>query len=328
MLHKHKPERHKQCPFCDFKSPNIQKIQIHIDRYHQKEGGEKKHLCDICSTTFIYQTSLSYHKYFKCTKFIGERFPIGKRKRSTKTYQPKFTCEIKCDYCEQTLKSSIRIKLHYKNQHPGKSIIAEGHKKYNCTHCDDFFFTDYECQQHLNIKHDVETEINFCKKCKKGYFKEHDYCKADYHYPSQKKEILCDKCNSDFTTNQGLKRHIKSVHENIRYPCNQCDKTYSNEKLLRSHNQSVHENCQDFVCKPCGKIFGSHFKLGKHNWQSHSQMTCDICGRVVANNQRLQKHKVFVHNQTDGVWFCEKCPKDVFFAQKMLDKHIRNKHSL
>ena len=102
--------------------------------------------------------------------------------------------------------------------------------------------------------------------------------------------------------------------------------TYSDGKLLKSHIQSVHENCQDFLCKPCGKRFGSYRKLESHNWQSHSQVTCDVCGKEVANKVRLRKHKVFVHNETNGVLFCEKCPKDAFFSQRTFEKHMSNKH--
>ena len=116
------------------------------------------------------------------------------------------------------------------------------------------------------------------------------------------------------------------IHEEVKRGCDQCDKSYSTKRLLASHKQSVHENCKDFECKPCGKQFGSYDKLKKHEWQSHSQMTCEICGKQAANPNLMRKHKIFVHNETNGVLFCEKCPKSAFFTQSKFEKHMEDKH--
>ena len=55
-------------------------------------------------------------------------------------------------------------------------------------------------------------------------------------------------------------------------------------------------------------------------------MTCEICGKQAANPFLMRKHKVFVHNETEGVLFCEKCPKAMFFAQYKFEKHMNDKH--
>ena len=116
------------------------------------------------------------------------------------------------------------------------------------------------------------------------------------------------------------------VHEKVKHACDQCDKSFTTQRQLQSHKQSVHEDCREFECKPCGKQLGSYNNLRKHNWQSHTQMTCEICGKQAANPNLMRKHKIFVHNETKGVLFCENCPKSVFFTQSKYEKHMEDKH--
>ena len=121
---------------------------------------------------------------------------------------------------------------------------------------------------------------------------------------------------------------IQKVHEGLRFACNQCDKTYAIKHHLSGHIKSIHENCQDFKCGFCGKTFGSKIKRNNHVWQSHSPVICNICNKQLANQLHLNRHKVFVHKETEGAWFCEKCPKQAFFSQKIFDKHVRTKHQI
>ena len=70
---KHDPEKQKKCPHCDYKTAVNTMLQIHIDRYHTDVGGEAIHVCDVCSSTFIFENSMKYHKFHKCEKFLGDK---------------------------------------------------------------------------------------------------------------------------------------------------------------------------------------------------------------------------------------------------------------
>ena len=297
MNFKHNKENHKKCPYCDFSSPQSQKLYIHIDVNHPEQE-DKNFLCEKCNKTFIYEASFTDHSKYKCK--YSEYILTNRREHWKKQYNKSRIVFI-CDYCDEKIKTatSTRIKNHYKNNHPGKHIIAKGHIKYNCTNCDDFFLFKEELNFHLNLDHGVKTDKKYCPRCKKSYV-EHHKCPMEYNHQQNSK--------------------------GKRFPCNQCDKTYSCNVHLKSHIRTVHEKCLDFECTQCGKKLGSNVKLKNHTYYSHSQVNCDTCGKEIANPHDLKRHKVFVHKETKGVWFCEICPKSAFFSKSTFDKHVKDKH--
>ena len=57
---KHNVQNHKQCPYCDYHTHMIHRIQIHLDSKHP-EHDEKRISCDHCSKRFTYENSLKHH---------------------------------------------------------------------------------------------------------------------------------------------------------------------------------------------------------------------------------------------------------------------------
>lgn len=311
---KHEIEKHKKCPYCNWRTPQSQKIPVHIDHHHP-ETGEKKFFCNKCDKGFIHKASHTNHTKFRC-RFSEYVNTYTNPNRDTKL-------GLHCDYCNDILNSDTHAKNHYRCHHPGKPIIADGFTKFHCTTCTEFFFSKNKLERHLNLEHGVKTEKNYCKKCKQTYTDEHNFCRKD-----EKFIYNCPHCSGEYTSKEGLKFHISRIHEgkNTKYSCKHCDQTYASNQNLQSHIQSVHEKGQDYECKPCGKKFGSYRAVVNHNNQSHSQVNCEICGKQIANPNALKRHKVFVHNDTKGAWLCEKCPKKVFFVQTAFEKHMNEKH--
>ena len=82
-----------------------------------------------------------------------------------------------------------------------------------------------------------------------------------------------------------------------------------------------------FPCDQCGKKLASKKRLVQHIQQTHSkQVICEICNRKIANPAQLKRHKVFTHKKTEGAWFCQKCPKSVFFSKSTYELHLKDKH--
>jgi len=179
--------------------------------------------------------------------------------------------------------------------------MAPGRTKYTCNLCSEFFFVQDELDCHLNLDHDVKMDKVYCKRCK---------------YPC--KDLRTHKCI-------GRNKHFSKKKEQI-FTCTQCQKTFKRNINLQSHIKSQHENSLDFDCTICGKKFALLKTLKNHIWQCHTPVSCKICEKTVATSIDLKKHIVLVHNNTNGAWLCDKCPKKVFFVKTNFEKHIREKH--
>ena len=110
------------------------------------------------------------------------------------------------------------------------------------------------------------------------------------------------------------------------FSCPQCQKTFARRINMQSHIKSEHEKSLEFHCETCSKQFATMKRLKTHIWQCHTPVTCKICEKTVATSVDLKKHMVFVHNDTQGAWLCERCPKKVFFVKTNYEKHVNEKH--
>ena len=118
----------------------------------------------------------------------------------------------------------------------------------------------------------------------------------------------CGQCGNRYNQKRGLKQHIKSVHDKVKYPCLQCGKKFKSKTGLREHGRTVHEGVQ-FTCTECGKVFQSRDGLREHRQTVHEgvQFPCGKCEKIFKSRRGLQLHTQTVHN---GVRFpCGKCEK-------------------
>ena len=57
---KHNPKNQQKCPYCDYQSPKLNMVQVHIDSKHPNHE-KKTFFCDHCSRSFIFAASLKKH---------------------------------------------------------------------------------------------------------------------------------------------------------------------------------------------------------------------------------------------------------------------------
>ena len=83
-----------------------------------------------------------------------------------------------------------------------------------------------------------------------------------------------------------LKRHQKSVHEQIKYGCRLCDLKLSSRGSLKKHIVAIHEG-KTCICELCNSEFKSLSGLLYHRQSVHSEKTkvhkCDICNKFFQN---------------------------------------------
>ena len=95
---------------------------------------------------------------------------------------------------------------------------------------------------------------------------------------------------------------------------------------LKFYIRGVHKNDKTHFCKHCGKYFADEVLLKHHTYQSHSKVTCPYCKKLILNQYRLKRHLALEHDVKDGAYFCEICPKTVFFSEFHFNKHMVGKH--
>merc|ERR1711964_598676 len=91
--------------------------------------------------------------------------------------------------------------------------------------------------------------------------------------------------------NVGMKRHIQSVHNGIRYPCPHCDHQATTKGNLKIHTQSVHEGMKH----PCP--YCDHQASTNGNLKTHIKYVHD-CGTYPCphrDHQATQKAKLKTH---------------------------------
>lgn len=288
---KYQPKVNINCDYCNETFETTAAVKTHYNFEHPNKpmilSGHTRFNCDQCDAFYFTDIGLKGH----CKRVHESDSSIN-----TKRKQLGF---VKCDYCSEVFTNSFHIKKHYKNIHPGQPIIANGYEKYECTECPDFYFLKHELEAHLNLEHNLETELKHCKVCRLAYKGTH---------------------------NCSLKKRQQKKCEQ-KYPCPQCTREFTASQYLKNHIKSVHENRLDYECEQCKKKFVSKPRLTSHIFQTHSsQVNCGICDKKIANPQQLKRHKVFAHNETEGAIFCVHCPKSVFFNENTYKNHMENKH--
>ena len=141
----------------------------------------------------------------------------------------------------------------------------------------------------------------------------------------EKKSLLpCDSCDKTFAYKQHLQKHVKVVHQGIRYKCNYCEnKAYSNERRLKNHIKIIHEI---HACDECGKRFTAVESLRNHNIMMHIEEKlgqCDMCDKSFNDAYRLKYHKLQIHEgRTFDCTLCE----NSFRHKYLLQEHIKAIH--
>ena len=79
----------------------------------------------------------------------------------------------------------------------------------------------------------------------------------------------CDICNKLFSNKSNLRKHIKSVHEKMKFKSEICDKEFSQEDNLQRHKKAVHSKSIEFKCTVCERKFSR-----KENLQAHKTVCC------------------------------------------------------
>ena len=195
-----------ECKLC-LKKLSRRSWDFHMDRDHNP----KIMSCRICRKEFASLNILQLHQ---------EIHSVGKK--------------VPCNLCTAEFKSDKLLKHHHVNVHSEKTFRCKSSEYCNYSASRKVMLTNHIKQHHENNKYYCEVkDCDYVSKTTKG-LSYHKNLKHGKSYKCSDCEYVCQR--SDY-----LKRHRRSVHDNVRYPCDMCDYQATRRQYLNSHIKVIHK---------------------------------------------------------------------------------------
>ena len=185
------------CPYCEYKTIVKKDLDIHIDRKHQEQGGEKNYSCEDCGKCFIYPDSLTAHKRPGRCKSFKNKIVKVKEKRGN----------LVCNVCGFECYRKDRFDHHMITEHN-----ADGAKALFCEICGFSALSKLKLNRHKWENHN-SIELKKCPYCYRKYRQNaglHIHIDAKHEKQGGEKKYLCENCDKSFIFPESLANHVKS----------------------------------------------------------------------------------------------------------------------
>ena len=114
-------------------------------------------------------------------------------------------------------------------------------------------------KHNVNV-HDSNEENDPNKNIQERHIRKSNKCN-EYDFTSTSEENLkkhirtvhklkCEKCDSEFATKDNLKKHMQAAHKQKRIECKQCAKRFNKEETFRNHMNKIHSQIKKTLSKP------------------------------------------------------------------------------
>lgn len=130
---------------------------------------------------------------------------------------------------------------------------------------------------------------------------------------SEETKYKCEICNSSFTLQRLLNRHMKTHSFYKRYHCQFCTKGFNDTFDLKRHIRT-HTGIKPFKCSRCDKSFTQRCSLEAHLTRVHGVVhkfgfrerrsklfVCEDCGSTFTENSDFMKHLHEFHPETEKI---------------------------
>ncbi|XP_054152719.1 zinc finger protein 567-like [Oppia nitens] len=320
-----------QCQTCDNKYIKFEDLEAHVNKQHLNI---KPYKCHICGDHLVGYNALRRHKSQKHYT-VGEGMDQLSDRRKSQIAET--LSKFQCKYCQKFIHCELDLKRHVSRVH--KNLKPT--KKFACDMCDKsysnrgslvihkrllhgigpklpYYYCDWEgCQYkspyitlvtvhkktHLGIR-DFVCDWPGCefRSVTKATLNTHQLVHSD------KYDYRCQWPGCEFRTKQerGVKRHMKSVHEDIprTLSCHWpgCDKMFRFNNDLKIHLK-LH-NVPHLPCPQCNKKFTTKKYLVSH-MQTHTgwiRVKCPVkgCNTQISNKTNVRHHLRVHHKDWTG----------------------------
>ncbi|KAI3586106.1 hypothetical protein IWW34DRAFT_862114 [Fusarium oxysporum f. sp. albedinis] len=242
----------------------------------------------------------------------------------------------RCPYgCGKSYSQWNGMNAHVKADHENTVYPCPYKEKEGCKAKD--FKQKRSLNDHIAKKHKGEEGKSYkCPDCSKKYTQSHNlskHVKATHEgvrLPCPYKEE--DECEADFATPDGVKQHVKAIHDEWpRFPCqaNDCTKTFKREDYATSHYNRVHVDAPlPYSCGFCGKKFQFLPSKISHE-EKHTQHACprNSCYQGFSCIEEALEHaKDHQHRSDQQLYECPLKNCRLAIIGKALDKPCLVKH--
>ena len=262
--------------------PNVAKKELKIIHFKQKHDDILSYcIHPSCQKAFIYQREMQMHyqkvhlkqrkQCLYCPKsFASKEFMRlhTEDKHPEKVSKPlTFKCEFNAD-CQSKFSAFSMLRLHLNSKHSAKyHERAHNRPKKMCTLCGKSFCFTY-ISTHMNTVHSTSTySCNQCDRVFNGIEGLRSHVKR-IHQGNTNPPVPCPMCGKVVKRRQ-LKMHIAAIHKKIRHQCKICEKSYVAAHDLEWHVKSFHMG-QKPKCRICAMEFGRPADRNRHERQNHA----------------------------------------------------------
>ncbi|KYB28280.1 Zinc finger protein 135-like Protein [Tribolium castaneum] len=254
-----------------------------------KKANKKPVLCDICGTHISSNYELKRHirrrhkgeKLFVCSK-CGKRFAV---KDDLVIHERAHSGDRRheCDICGKKFTQRTPLVVHKR--------LHTGERPYECHLCDKKYVAKGQRKRKFkNERKSSDSSDSDFVPSSDVSSDDHTYSKA----PPKKKPklpVLCDICGKHISTNDHLKRHMKTHTGEKRFVCYTCGKRFALRTTLEEHER-IHTGDKRYECDLCGRKFTQRTPLVTHK-RSHTgekPYNCHLCDKKFRSKAQLTLH--------------------------------------
>ena len=209
--------------------------------------------CSECEKRFTNIGDLNFHK--------RNEHLLPSKTCKTCNFQAKDSCEFEnhakthtivdsfaCKDCNFTASSEDNLSSHKITKHPMQT----------CDYCHVQANSKADLDKHILEKHGKQKFQ--CDECPFADFSEENVLN---HKIANHAVNVCELCDFETTSIQGLNEHIQDIHKQTKFSCTTCSRSYKTHSILRDHINSTHRT-STFTCDYCGHKANSLGDLDTH----------------------------------------------------------------